>query len=490
MHTLSQHINPNKIFILNRSELEKRLDPYYYAHEFNEYEKKLIQKPFKKFHHLLKSINNGFDFREYKEKGTPYLKVANIKQGELDFTKIQYVDFNSSEISKNIQLKKGNLLLTRKGTFGSAFALDKDYDFVISSEVFYIELESEFINPKFLEIFFNSKIGQAQFDKNKIGAIMGSLSQEAVKDLIIPILDTKTQNQIVEIYEKAYQQKQQKETQAQALLASIDDYLLDELGITMPEESEINEPVGYRNFNLNSQNPMVKKGRLFLAKFSEIVNRIDPYYHQKYFNDSFNVIVNSTYPTTTLKNISSKITSGITPLSKGDSYTNIAEGVPFIRSGDIDINGEINFDNLLYLKQDIHQNLMKSSQLQYGDLMIAIVGATIGQIGIYLDRKEANINQAIALVRLKEGFNRQYMKELIKSSIGQLSLNRLKRPVARANINLEEISTILVVVPPIEKQNEIALHISEIRKEATFLQTEAINLLEKAKREVEKMILG
>ena len=79
---------------------------------------------------------------------------------------------------------------------------------------------------------------------------------------------------------------------------------------------------------------------------------------------------------------------------------------------------------------------------------------------------------------------------MIKSSIGQLSLNRLKRPVARANINLEEISTIKVVLPPLDKQQEIAEHIADIRKKAKALQEEGKNILEQAKREVERMILG
>lgn len=132
---------------------------------------------------------------------------------------------------------------------------------------------------------------------------------------------------------------------------------------------------------------------------------------------------------------------------------------------------------------------MKSSQLQYGDLMIAIVGATIGQVGIYMNIREANINQAIALVRLKKEINHQYIKELIKSSIGQLSLNRLKRPVARANINLEEISTILVVLPPLDKQKEIANRIQIIRNNVNDLKTKAIQTLQQAKEEIEKIIL-
>ena len=192
-----------------------------------------------------------------------------------------------------------------------------------------------------------------------------------------------------------------------------------------------------------------------------------------------------------LKEISKLITSGITPKSGGDAYTEDKSiGIPFVRSGNISIDGELNYDDLLYLKPEIHENVMNSSKLKKDDILIAIVGATIGQVGIYLSEGEANINQAIALVRLKEGYNVQFVKELIKSSIGQLSLNRLKRPVARANINLEEISRIKVVLPPKEKQEEIVEHISEMRARAKKLQAEGAEVLQKAKMEVERMILG
>ena len=133
---------------------------------------------------------------------------------------------------------------------------------------------------------------------------------------------------------------------------------------------------------------------------------------------------------------------------------------------------------------------MKSSQLKKNDLIVAIVGATIGRVGIYLDNIEANINQAIALIRLKQEINPEYMKELINSSIGQLNLNRLKRPVARANINLEELATVVIVVPPLEKQNEIATYISQIRSKANILMEQGEECLEKGKQEVVQMILG
>lgn len=250
-------------------------------------------------------------------------------------------------------------------------------------------------------------------------------------------------------------------------------FLLNELGITLPEVKT----------DLQS--------RMFMVSRSEIETRLDPYYSQNYFIEAFDLLYKGKYPIFSLNDISSLITSGITPKSGGDAYTEDKEdGIPFIRSGNIDINGELHFDDFLYLKPEVHKTIMKSSQVKKNDLMIAIVGATIGQVGVYLNEREANINQAIALVRLKSGHDIQYVKELIKSSIGQLSLNRLKRPVARANINLEEISTIKLPLPPITKQQEIANHISAIRQLAKSLQEEGNAILKNAKKEVERMIIG
>ena len=492
MYKLSQHIDPNKIFIVNCSELEGRIDPSVYKKSFC-FQSKVFRSyklseiafinPDTSFDKLDKDAYITFvPMDAIDEKNGVVSKVLYRKESESKgYTRFKENDLIWAKITPCMQ--NGNSAVVRNTKQGYVFG---------STEFFVIRPKNDNVLVDYIYILFRDK----RVLISAMNFFGGSAGQQRVPKVFlenfkIPLPPIDIQQQIVNVYQAAYQQKQQIETEAQTLLASIDDYLLRELGITMPTtEINVDEIVSCQDFELNRHNPVVKKGRLFLTMFSEVENRIDPHYYQKYFIDSFKMIANSVYPTSKLKNISSVITSGITPLSKGESYTNSIEGIPFVRSGDIDINGDINFNNMPYLKQDIHQTLMKSSQLQYGDLMIAIVGATIGQIGIYMDEREANINQAIALVRLNEKNNPQYVKELIKSSIGQLSLNRLKRPVARANINLEEISTILVLVPPLEKQTEIALHISEIRKKAKCLQIEAANILENAKQKIEQLILA
>jgi type I restriction enzyme S subunit len=52
------------------------------------------------------------------------------------------------------------------------------------------------------------------------------------------------------------------------------------------------------------------------------------------------------------------------------------------------------------------------------------------------------------------------------------------------------LRSILIVLPPIEKQKEIAIHIKAIRDRAKQLENEAKEILTQAKKQVEGILLG
>lgn len=465
----------NKIFLINRSDLTGRIDPIYYASDLDKFTKKYIPVKLNKVVISFKSgIGAGKQDQAEGNEGIIQIRPTNISyEGSLKYDKNIYlpIDF------KGEKLLKGDVLFNNTNSqelVGKTAILRDEKELFYSNHITRIRVDLEKIIPEYLWIILNS------YQEHKIFYVLctnwnnqSGVGLDTLKSLPIPLPPIDVQEKIVSIIQNAYQQKQAKEAQVQALLRSIDTYLINELGIILPEKN-------------NSL-----KARMFIMPFSEIAGkRLDPYYFQQEFIEFFDELEKSKYPIKSIKEISLVITSGITPRSGGDDYVNPVEGIPFIRSGNIDINGNLDFDNLLYISPRIHNSAMKSSKLMKNDLMIAIVGATIGQVGIYKDIREANINQAIALVRLKEGYNYEYVKETIKSSVGQWNLNRLKRPVARANINLEELSTLRIPLPPLEKQNEIASHIQNIRDQAKVFQEEAEAILNQAKTKVDQMILG
>ena len=59
-----------------------------------------------------------------------------------------------------------------------------------------------------------------------------------------------------------------------------------------------------------------------------------------------------------------------------------------------------------------------------------------------------------------------------------------------SHIYPKDIENIKIPLPPLEKQNEMATHISQIRNKANALKQEGKGILEQAKQEVERMIFG
>ena len=474
MYQVPQHIDKDKIFIIKKSEIDGRLDPKMAL--YNQSVQHALY-PMVKLKSLLLSkpqygANEASIIRDNNEQPR-YVRITDIDENGL--ISPDELGATVANLDDKYILNENDIVIARSGaTVGKAYIHKHlPYTCVYAGYLIRFIVDSEKILPDYLFAYTQLNTYKEWVNAIQRPSAQPNINAEEYQSLEIPLPNLSKQQEIVDHINEAYTQKQAKETEAQQLLDSIDDYLLKELGITLP--------------NLKAE----LTDRVFYVNYSDLSNRLDPYYSLKYFQESFEAVHFGKYPVVSLKSLTTLITSGITPKSGGDAYVdNRLNGIPFIRSGNINIDGELDFNDLLYIKSDIHNTIMKSSQVRKNDLMIAIVGATIGQVGIYVFDNEANINQAIALVRLKDGISVEYVKELIKSSIGQLSLNRLKRPVARANINLEEIATIQVVLPPFEVQQKIATQIQSIRQQAKALQAEGKVILEDAKRKVEQMIIG
>lgn len=481
---LSQSNSVNSsCFIVNHSEVEGRLDPYYYIPQFKELDFILRNIKSVKFSSIIKSITNGFDFRNYQEFGTPYIKVANIKKGEFDFSKIQYINLEASDITKNIQLKKGNLLLTRKGTFGNALALRDTYNYIISSEIFYIDLENTMINSEYLEVVLNSSIGQKQFDRNKIGAIMGSLSQDAVKQIIIPLPSMQIQQQIVDMYNRAFNEKQERETESNRLLNSIDSYLLDELGVKLPK---IDNSLQYR---------------IFTTTFKDVTgSRLDPKLYDANTQNLKAAIERSRLPKTTLKNIIIHSSAGDWGLEETEE---VEEGkyqkCLVIRATEFDNKYNLNLDNSRVKYRLINRSKLSKMNIRENDLLIEKSGGSpdqpVGRIAI-LSQDVLNgdlicYSNFIHKIRIDETKAvPMYVFSFLKT-LHNIKLTEAMQSQTNGIRNLI-MSTYLnqtIVLPSIEKQKEIANNIKTLRERAKRLQAEASDIIEKAKKRVEQILL-
>lgn len=219
----------------------------------------------------------------------------------------------------------------------------------------------------------------------------------------------------------------------------------------------------------------VDASKVFLVGKESLGTRWDPHFHSPRFAELDTRL--DAVRAEPLRQVARSIFSGITPLSGGDAYTESKDGVAFIRSGDFNEDGTINEASLIRLKREVHSTLMRRSQLASNDVLFAIVGATIGKVGIFQEAYEANINQAVCAVRLGESVVPQFAHAFFLMPLGREQIERIKRPVARANINLEEIGTLRLPVLNEGRQKAVVQAIRKAFAEKTAKDSEASRLL-------------
>ncbi|MCR4874733.1 MAG: restriction endonuclease subunit S [Clostridia bacterium] len=161
-----------------------------------------------------------------------------------------------------------------------------------------------------------------------------------------------------------------------------------------------------------------------------------------------------------LGNLSILITKGASPKWQGINY--IKSGVLFVTSENVR-NGFMDLSNPKYLEEKVNIKQPRSV-LQRGDILINIVGASIGRAAIYNLDLLANINQAVCLVRISKLINPIYLINYLNSNDAMIQYKNMIKSMARDNLSLQNIADIQIPLPEKEKQDEFDAFVDRIDK--------------------------
>ncbi len=362
-------------------------------------------------------------------------------------------------------MTSNSFLISRSGSLGLVSVIEDEIkNTILGSDIFKVELDTTSVHPRYLEAFFRCQIGQALIFQLNSGSIIPRLDQPAVKSLSIVLPPPNVQNHIVNFMRSAYAQKKQKEQEADALLDSIDDYVLTELGIEILQEKE------------NSI-----ENRVFTATLSEVSGRrFDPeMYYQVYslhtklypmekFRDC--VLIN---PSTSFYGYESDTSVTFVPMEKvsaeyGEADLSLCKTVAGAK-------GYTRFrdNDLIWAKITPCMENGKSAvvnNLKEG------IGCGSTEFHVFRALEGIDINYIHALLRLKS--LRKHATLHFTGSAGQ------------QRVSSEFFKELIIPKPPIEKQTEIADYITNARNRAKQLQQEADAIVEQAKERVERMLLA
>ena len=166
-----------------------------------------------------------------------------------------------------------------------------------------------------------------------------------------------------------------------------------------------------------------------------------------HLQQSINKITNS-WEQRKLKSMTSVITKGTTPLDKSNTGN-----VNFIKIENINnFSGEISITQRISAVE--HEGYLRRSKLKENDILFSIAG-TLGRVtAIKASILPANTNQAVAIIRLKEGVL-NYIKTFLKGKAVVDFIRKNPTVGAQPNLSLEQVGALEIQVPDIQEQTAI-----------------------------------
>ncbi len=174
-------------------------------------------------------------------------------------------------------------------------------------------------------------------------------------------------------------------------------------------------------------------------------------------------------PIVTLGELSELITKGASPSWQGFSYTDDSSQTIFVTSENVR-EGYIDLSFPKYIEDGFNEK-QKKSVLHRGDFLINIVGASIGRAAQFNLDCKANMNQAAALVRVNDSRVRdKYLLTYLNSDRAQRMYDSMKSDTGRANLSLQDISDLLILLPNVEQQIEFEIFVNQVDKSKVAVQ--------------------
>ena len=166
------------------------------------------------------------------------------------------------------------------------------------------------------------------------------------------------------------------------------------------------------------------------------------------------------------------ITKGSSPRWQGVAYTDKKNGVLFITSENVG-NFRLFLENRKYVQKRFNE-IEPRSILARNDILLNLVGASIGRSALFDLDEIANINQAVCIVRTisrGEQLNLRYLLLFLNSEFGVRYMFDKQVDMARANLSMTNVGLTPVPLPPLAEQHRIVAKVDELMGLCDELET-------------------
>ncbi|WP_446469736.1 restriction endonuclease subunit S [Xenorhabdus stockiae] len=391
----------------------------------------LVQLPsqwkLKQVRHLLKDgaegikigpFGSALKLEDMVDNGVQVYGQENVIKRDFSLGK-RRISFNKYKEMRVYDVCHGDILITMMGTSGKCEIVPHDAEKgIIDSHLLRVRVNSELIIPDFFKLLLDeSPEIKHQINIQGKGSIMLGLNSGVVKSLFLPLPS------IIE----------------QQLILSFLNY----------ETAKIDNLIGKQQQLIE----LLKEKRQAVISHA-VTKGLNPDVPMKDSGVEWLGEVPEYWITSRLKFYTRKIVDGahFTP-----TYTD--SGVPFLRVTDIQ-NGLIDFNNIKYIPESEHNELIKRCDPEYGDLLLSKNG-TIGVPKLINWEWEFSIFVSLCLIKFHEALNSEYSEYFFKSHEIKEQIFGLIKQSTVVNLHLDKIQNFWFCIPPLQEQLDIVSHLHE-----------------------------
>lgn len=353
---------------------------------------------------VLETIRNGTSEKQNTEgKGKPVTRIETISEGKVNFSKVGYID--TEEDLSDYKLQKGDILFSHINSIkhiGKIAIYNGESPLYHGMNLLLLRPNNK-VKPQYLYYLLSTHSVKKYYESNAKQAInQASLNQKDVISLSFALPNLIEQEKIVTI------------------LSKVDEAI---------EKTEA----------IIEQTEKVKKG-LMQQLLTKGIG------HTKFKKTEIGEIPEK-WEVLSVANVANT-TSGGTPSRNKPEYFN--GSIPWIKTGELK-------EKYIYdTEEKITEEAVKNSSAKLipkNSIIVAMYGATIGQVSI--NKIDATTNQACCvIIPQKEKLNYEFLYYLL--TFWKTKLIKLGAGGAQPNISQQIIKNLLIPIPSIKEQIEIA----------------------------------
>jgi len=435
---------------------EGRFDPeYHYA---------LLNGNIKSPYQLVKLLSLAYfktggtpstDNDDYWGGSLPWISAKDFKTFRFEDSEDHITELAAQDATTYVVDKPALLMVSRSGILQHSLPVMITYKRTAINQDIKAFFPDNRVSVDYLGAFFDL------FGKNllpllcKSGATVQSINTNELMNLPIPVPPPDTQKQIVAELDAAYAAKRKADAKAAELLASIDDVVLEALGI--PPLPPPDTSLSARIFTVSSRDVTEK--------------RLDAIAYQSIRRKFLKNVKDSSYP----------IQSIGTLVEVKRLQTDTLTGQVYVGMENIDGNtGE-------FMPSENKETISSGILFQEGDILVP-------RLRPYLNKIWHATFDGVASTEfypfVAQGVSAAFLAIFLRTKMISNVLTMLMTGNTLPRVQIEDVLALPIPVPPESAQEEIVTKVSAIRAEVKAMKSDAVEHLAAAKSCIEKQLLN